>query len=249
MGGENATREYASACQLGSSPRGRGKLSGIKTAAASAWLIPAWAGKTDSMSAPGRPSTAHPRVGGENRVPWQITRGCNGSSPRGRGKLRGNELVGVLTRLIPAWAGKTNGHRLQHPDRRAHPRVGGENSWASPTPPPAPGSSPRGRGKRRGAGGLALAGRLIPAWAGKTCCGDTVTDHGWAHPRVGGENMVTAYNTRTGVGSSPRGRGKLCQKKSPSPARGSSPRGRGKLTGIGDKLAATGLIPAWAGKT
>ena len=29
-----------------------------------------------------------------------------------------------------------------------------------------------------------------------------------AHPRSRGENMVTAYNTRTGVGSSPLTRGK-----------------------------------------
>ena len=31
--------------------------------------------------------------------------------------------------------------------------------------------------------------------------------------------------------------------------RGSSPRGRGKLDGVCDELTASGLIPAWAGKT
>ena len=50
-----------------------------------------------------------------------------------------------------------------------------------------------------------------------------------AHPRVGGENALL-----------------ICRLKS---ATGSSPRGRGKLQDFAARRQATGLIPAWAGKT
>ena len=70
---------------------------------------------------------------------------------------------------------------------------------------------------------------LIPAWAGKTKGGTTLHQGSWAHPRVGGENALL-----------------ICRLKS---ATGSSPRGRGKLQDFAARLQATGLIPAWAGKT
>ena len=52
---------------------------------------------------------AHPRVGGENVCESEATGQGEGSSPRGRGK---RALVGRIdwdARLIPAWAGKTEG--------------------------------------------------------------------------------------------------------------------------------------------
>ena len=71
--------------------------------------------------------------------------------------------------LIPAWAGKTP-VRYRRPDRRrAHPRVGGENTVALKAMYAGDGSSPRGRGKPLIERRPRLAFGLIPAWAGKTC--------------------------------------------------------------------------------
>ena len=70
---------------------------------------------------------------------------------------------------------------------------------------------------------------LIPAYAGKTddrLTGDQIPR---AHPRVCGENALWA-----------------AQQKTPD---GSSPRMRGKPLAIATGIPASGLIPAYAGKT
>ena len=70
----------------GSSPRGRG---------------------TPHQATKDPPSTAHPRVGGENGAVQEHGGIPPGSSPRGRGKRRTWQTTSVSSRLIPAWAGKT----------------------------------------------------------------------------------------------------------------------------------------------
>ena len=172
-------------------------------------LIPAWAGKTVNINANDYVSRAHPRVGGENAQGVVKEIEYSGSSPRGRGKrwpLRTDENPAGL---IPAWAGKTRSAASHRDSRRAHPRVGGENSEGLTPTFARTGSSPRGRGKRSyGEAGSTWDG-LIPAWAGKThhgcfafcvCvglipawAGKTIRHRGepvadGAHPRVGGEN-------------------------------------------------------------
>ena len=111
----------------------------------------------------------------------------------------------------------------------AHPRVGGENAGVSGLDDDGRGSSPRGRGKRRVAPGVAHDRGLIPAWAGKTGAHRSRRSAAQAHPRVGGENLLPVYEALKSFGSSPRGRGKhnaACR-----------------------CYHARGLIPAWAGKT
>ena len=112
-----------------------------------AGLIPAWAGKTPSPSWRKLPSWAHPRVGGENPLPSQPVPLAEGSSPRGRGKHSDSSTWHDRSRLIPAWAGKTEDLELLQKLHRAHPRVGGENSVRARKALASPGSSPRGRGK------------------------------------------------------------------------------------------------------
>ncbi len=51
----------------------------------------------------------------------------NGSSPRGRGKLRSPLRSKTIVRLIPARAGKTRAQFSGHALGKAHPRAGGEN--------------------------------------------------------------------------------------------------------------------------
>ena len=72
-------------------------------------LIPAWAGKTQATSPATVIAWAHPRVGGDNFAEAGISTSMRGSSPRGRGKLSKLRQRDQHDRLIPAWAGKTQG--------------------------------------------------------------------------------------------------------------------------------------------
>ena len=91
------------------------------------------------------------------------------------------------------------------------------------------GSSPRVRGKQNVSGGESLAGRLIPACAGKTARGADKLPIDGAHPRVCGENRRRGWRVFAG--------------------RGSSPRVRGKPHVVAGAVPGAGLIPACAGKT
>ena len=148
VGGENGHPERRVLWKVGSSPRGRGKLSWNRCWKRARRLIPAWAGKTNRRSSSTRCRWAHPRVGGENARSAAEAWMHAGSSPRGRGKPLPRPTKCLRRRLIPAWAGKTSSGVLA----------------ASI----AAGSSPRGRGKPAGTLASELRRRLIPAWAGKT---------------------------------------------------------------------------------
>ena len=215
--------------ELGSSPRGRGKLFTKVPVPAIMGLIPAWAGKTDWRTFESMRRRAHPRVGGENLSRPRGWGKSPGSSPRGRGKPHGARSGIPRDGLIPAWAGKTTLEESTSFSSSAHPRVGGENNHGLISDRSHPGSSPRGRGKHHPGLQSSDPVRLIPAWAGKT--GTVVVSQSIraAHPRVGGENGGEVAEVVADAGSSPRGRGK----------RPSGRRGR----------CAHGLIPAWAGKT
>ncbi len=152
-----------------------------------------------------------------------------GSSPRMRGKRHFATLIRFRRGLIPAHAGKTSlacgvGHV-----RWAHPRACGENPNYLPCPSPPPGSSPRMRGKRKISSSPSIISGLIPAHAGKTKRGTACANLPPAHPRACGENVATVFPGFAGGGSSPRMRGKRCER---FPEHGNR-----------------GLIPAHAGKT
>ena len=168
VGGENVAYNKSETFRNGSSPRGRGKRYTDITGIQRAGLIPAWAGKTGSWAQTIEGNTAHPRVGGENRLGDPVDDLRLGSSPRGRGKLVVRARHCSRRRLIPAWAGKTPRPRDARKSCTAHPRVGGENSTAPDPVTGRPGSSPRGRGKQQCPKRRTRAHRLIPAWAGKT---------------------------------------------------------------------------------
>ena len=172
----------------GSSPRGRGKPRSYSGEDRPAGLIPAWAGKTVPPTLIRLDARAHPRVGGENAAHALAEIYARGSSPRGRGKQWGIGGGLVLSRLIPAWAGKTWSTPPPAHPTRAHPRVGGENFSMLSTSSHPLGSSPRGRGKHLLVGGALAVGGLIPAWAGKTWPPPSQSGTRRAHPRVGGEN-------------------------------------------------------------
>ena len=171
-------------------------------------LIPAWAGKTGSITSNASDPKAHPRMGGENGGCTRAGVTTSGSSPRGRGKPGPAVRVFLAVRLIPARAGKTRASRAWMTTGGAHPRAGGENDGDEADPMSIHGSSPRGRGKRPPTG-LGRSYRwLIPARAGKTCGEASAAGSDWAHPRAGGENSNISVALSAHPGSSPRGRGK-----------------------------------------
>ena len=152
-----------------------------------------------------------------------------GSSPRGRGKRSATHHHVKRRGLIPARAGKTAWKRCASPTGGAHPRAGGENPTHWNRLLTGWGSSPRGRGKRRGRPGMPGTPGLIPARAGKTGEACSLSKTVAAHPRAGGENRLRVSNRTT--------------------TDGSSPRGRGKLSSAMARYLRVGLIPARAGKT
>ena len=127
VGGENEARASTLVRTIGSSPRGRGKRRRNRVSGTDTGLIPAWAGKTTRRESHPDRTSAHPRVGGENRQALCTSPTRQGSSPRGRGKRRRNRIRGPDPGLIPAWAGKTPPTPRPGRHRPAHPRVGGEN--------------------------------------------------------------------------------------------------------------------------
>ena len=111
----------------------------------------------------------------------------------------------------------------------AHPRSRGENESKFMLVLPVHGSSPLTRGKQTEVALEVLAGRLIPAHAGKTVQPATSEQIDAAHPRSRGENLEDHWEVLE--------------------ADGSSPLTRGKLTPVYDAARLLGLIPAHAGKT
>ena len=84
--GENHADIFKGVCEIGSSPRMRGKLTGITAPRLRCRLIPAHAGKTGSTDPSVGLDWAHPRACGENLGALQTYPGGVGSSPRMRGK-------------------------------------------------------------------------------------------------------------------------------------------------------------------
>ena len=235
--------------QLGSSPRVRGKLTRFTADDAGPGLIPACAGKTFPQRHRSNQPGAHPRVCGENGNKAGNGAQVAGSSPRVRGKRQQALQRLCEVGLIPACAGKTFVRVAASVDKRAHPRVCGENALCFLVDLVCQGSSPRVRGKRQLSPRISTVLRLIPACAGKTCSLIFLISSLRAHPRVCGENVLPVESAASSA-AHPRvcGENKI-RESARFRVAGSSPRVRGKPTIKHATCKACGLIPACAGKT
>ena len=90
-----------------------------------------------------------------------------------------------------------------------HPRVCGENTSNFRYNDDKCGSPPRVRGKLTRRAGAWRRPRITPACAGKTELKSAVVHDISDHPRVCGENSVSAIHASPVRGSPPRVRGKL----------------------------------------
>ena len=168
VGGEKANFIMAGLGAMGSPPRGRGKGGPGVNIAGKTRITPAWAGKRHKAVLSSGRYGDHPRVGGEKAGLLLPVVSQQGSPPRGRGKDLAKSARWKGAGITPAWAGKRCERQGRTSTGRDHPRVGGEkyifpDSLTSPV-----GSPPRGRGKAILRAALWLAGRITPAWAGKS---------------------------------------------------------------------------------
>ena len=167
MGGEKTSADRPRIADIGSPPRGRGKVSSVSMCTRSPGITPAWAGK----SCPERLKTAsaldHPRVGGEKRQARTYTASCQGSPPRGRGKVALAHATALALGITPAWAGKSKNPLFKLGPAWDHPRVGGEKKTFIVRRILQKGSPPRGRGKVDSGDSITATTGITPAWAGK----------------------------------------------------------------------------------
>ena len=126
-----------------------------------------------------------------------------------RGKLARNTLAEVALRITPACAGKTTVCAFLRWGRQDHPRVCGENLNLIASKLRGAGSPPRVRGKPQQLFEIFEQLRITPACAGKTLIGWSTDPAKWDHPRVCGENTLSAKLPSSSTGSPPRVRGKL----------------------------------------
>ena len=191
----------------GSSPRVRGKRVPGTRPPVFVRSIPAHAGQTVSPRIQTTCPSDHPRACGANIEHLERQQRKYGSSPRVRGKLRGQPKPASPHRIIPARAGQTLSSFLRMCWDSDHPRACGANASYGYRGGCLRGSSPRVRGKQREGAELRLSGRIIPARAGQTARRSTRRRTSPDHPRACGANAAIGGGYPR-FGSSPRVRGK-----------------------------------------
>ena len=139
-----AERPHAIAC--GSSPRMRGAVEVLYIVAKIRRIIPAHAG-----SRPPPPPLPpwirdHPRACGEQNIALTGAPITSGSSPRMRGAVELQPMMGKPSGIIPAHAGSSRGVPRSSRNRSDHPRACGEQPWSERDQCRDLGSSPRMRG-------------------------------------------------------------------------------------------------------
>ena len=212
----------------------------------------------------------HPRIRGENRCLSLGFCRIGGTSPHTRGKQSSWPSIMGLMRNIPAYAGKTMPMIFIFPFFSEHPRIRGENRIKGFFEPFGGGTSPHTRGKPFGESLPFRLHRNIPAYAGKTSGFWSIIRCFPEHPRIRGENCDDTSAQATTTRNIPAYAGKTWSRKFRSPVNkehprirgenvveafeevfnfGTSPHTRGKPPTPKARIARTGNIPAYAGKT
>ena len=226
-GKENRVR--VTGLNLRITPARRGKVRRIPGACRRGGITPAWAGKSREIPLHLRAAKDHPRMGGEKPICRSVGCPASGSPPHGRGKVLPCPALPYVSRITPAWAGKSRSILEFVLASQDHPHTCGEKTFIGLVLKHQIGSPPHGRGKVRQVGGFDGVAGITPTRAGKRARCPCWCAGGQDHPRVGGEKREWRPTRREKSGSSPRGRGK-----DPHP----------DVQGI-----VRGITPAWAGKS
>ena len=205
--GEHFPELFVRKRHKGSSPHTRGAHIPRSPLLSPSWIIPAYAGSTDSGHRTDRIRRDHPRIRGEH---WQAERGLHkikGSSPHTRGALFASQPKIAVSGIIPAYAGSTC-HALTHPPpRRDHPRIRGEHRLEHVRSEGKMGSSPHTRGALPRSSFRCQSWGIIPAYAGSTQSSRRFFRASQDHPRIRGEHPSFRNPPNITVGSSPHTRG------------------------------------------
>ena len=207
----------------------RGKVAYTDLQRPSPGITPAYAGKSGPCPDRVPPAGDHPRVCGEKSQSTSASPRALGSPPRMRGKGVKQSNSRIRMGITPAYAGKSKRIAPSSVLFGDHPRVCGEKLRESRGLNRTRGSPPRMRGKVVQFRPCPPSSRITPAYAGKssTLLNFSTTERD--HPRVCGEKFPPLSVLYIFLGSPPRMRGK----------------GKVRRT----FLPASGITPAYAGKS
>ena len=207
----------------------RGKVSALVFPAAPSRITPAYAGKRQIDTLREQGNGDHPRLCGEKKESRLQSCLHLGSPPPMRGKEQKAVASPPFVGITPAYAGKSSGGFRVTLRLGDHPRLCGEKPGRALTVSTMLGSPPPMRGKAAVFQKCRHPVRITPAYAGKSCnhfCFSFVCQD---HPRLCGEKHSTD-------GCFPA-------------VYGSPPPMRGKASTSSLKSAASGITPAYAGKS
>ena len=205
--GERTRPAVTSAIAVGSSPRERGTLFGVRVAVQIGRIIPARAGNAYAMERVVDGHADHPRASGERVHAKAAKVNIDGSSPRERGTHHTPETPTPPDRIIPARAGNARAGISTASVRADHPRASGERRPSALRSFSRSGSSPRERGTPGSVRRRRHLLRIIPARAGNAPRRGPPPTATPDHPRASGERNAGKILTLHGYGSSPRERG------------------------------------------
>ena len=131
-------------------------------------IIPAYAGSTRYLHLRRQACMDHPRIRGEHGSTPLTPDESMGSSPHTRGAQVAELGLGILPRIIPAYAGSTSVRRPRLALREDHPRIRGEHLNERAARQRRKGSSPHTRGAHGGWRRGKINSGIIPAYAGST---------------------------------------------------------------------------------
>ena len=179
MCGEKCSSCFISHRMPGSPPRMRGKGRFLPGDALRVGITPAYARKSKYCHFPTSLDWDYPRVCGEKVGAGLFQEAVLGSSPRMRGKEENAQGWQAVSRITPAYAGKSSQRSSATRSARDHPRVCGEKSVTLILLMVRVGSPPRMRGKEMMEIRAVIEEGITPAYAGKSAgCEDP-------HPQCG----------------------------------------------------------------
>ena len=171
-------------------------------------ITPAYAGKSCFRNLITVDSRDHPRLCGEKDNNPILLFFKEGSPPPMRGKVASMSPFNMVSRITPAYAGKSETARTWEDLSTDHPRLCGEKAVVYRFIYFRIGSPPPMRGKVVQCSEIDTVSRITPAYAGKrsASCGrvEAVRDH----PRLCGEKPFVGICTVIALGSPPPMRGK-----------------------------------------
>ena len=187
----------------------RGKVVASAVLVAVSGITPAYAGKRGQLSDSVTGQWDHPRLCGEKHIPAAECSNRLGSPPPMRGKESRRRYGFQISRITPAYAGKSSRSHASALVSWDHPRLCGEKGTALAQSEHVRGSPPPMRGKVAGIAALIAIFGITPAYAGKSTAVHLPGFFSRDHPRLCGEKCTVQNNFIWCLGSPPPMRGKV----------------------------------------